>query len=254
MNTPGIILVIPARYGSMRFPGKPLTDIAGKTMIERVYDQAKQSRFAARVIVATDDQRIESKVKEFGGEALMTPSDIASGSERVAWIANKIEADIFVNIQGDEPLIPPETIDRTIEPMITNSHIDIGTAACRFTNENDAFSPDIVKVVRTFSGRALYFSRSPIPFQREAPASPVPHLKHVGIYAFRKSALEQFASLTISPLEESEKLEQLRALENDMYVHVALVGSDSIAIDTPEDVARVIDALKKKKTNRRNEE
>ena len=217
-------------------------------MIQRVYEQAMKSAFGQRVIVATDDERIASKVREFGGEVFTTPQDIASGSERVAYAAKNFDADIYVNVQGDEPLMPPETIDRTIQPLIENDQIEIGTAACKIKNENELLNPNVVKVVRSITGRALYFSRAPIPYKRdrndESNRESDLYLKHIGIYAYRKNALERFAALEESMLERTEKLEQLRALENGIYIHVAIVGQDSVSVDTPDDVQKVLEKLK----------
>lgn len=242
MNAPIVLIVIPARYASTRFPGKPLADIAGISMIERVYTQCSKAKLGSFVLVATDDERIASEVKRFGGEYCMTPSDVASGTERVALAAKHYPVDIVVNVQGDEPLIPSETIDRTIEPLLKNSEIEISTAATVLTNFSDIGNPNVVKVVRSQAGRALYFSRSTIPFLRDASCEEtIPaYLKHIGIYAFRRSSLAQFTALPISPLENMEKLEQLRALENDMHIHVALVPEDSIAVDIPEDIGKVL--------------
>lgn len=251
MNAPTVLIVIPARYASTRFPGKPLADIAGISMIERVYTQCTRAQFSSRVIVATDDERIASEVHRFGGEFCMTPSEVASGTERVAIAVKHYHADIIVNVQGDEPLIPHDTIDQTIEPLINNSEIEIGTAATAVNDTSDIRNPNVVKVVRSHTGRALYFSRAPIPFLRDASneVSFSTYLKHVGIYAFRRSSLEQFTAFPISPLENMEKLEQLRALENGMYIHVALVTGDSIAVDVPEDIGKVLAHLRQETTH-----
>jgi len=245
---PKVILVIPARYASVRFPGKPLIPIAGKPMIQHVWEQCTKSALADRIIVATDDERIASVVRSFGGEAVLTNPALASGSERVAAVAREIEGDIFVNVQGDEPMMPPDTIDAVIRPLHYNPSIDIGTAALSCNPASIANNSNVVKVVCTADGRALYFSRAAIPFHRDD-GKPTWHrgsLKHIGIYAFRRASLLRFAELPESPLERSERLEQLRALESGMHIHVEIVEYDSIAVDVPEDVERVVSALKLK--------
>jgi 3-deoxy-manno-octulosonate cytidylyltransferase (CMP-KDO synthetase) len=236
------VIVIPARYASTRFPGKPLAEIAGQPMIRRVWDRCMAVPGIDGVYVATDDERIAACVRGFGGEAIMTSSDLASGTDRMAFVARMIDADLYVNVQGDEPCIPPALIAAAVTPLLLDRAIDIGTAATRLAEESDIASPAVVKVVRSNTGRALYFSRSAVPFRRDDAAS-VAYLKHVGIYVFRKEALLRFSSLPESALERAERLEQLRALEHDMRVHVELVAYDSLAVDVPEDVQRVEDAI-----------
>lgn len=245
--TTDIAIIIPARFASTRFPGKPLADVAGKPMIRRVWEQCRLSRLAGAVIVATDDARIADAVSAFGGEAAMTPPDLASGSERAAHVARGLPAAIIVNVQGDEPLIAPETIDAAIAPLLEDESIDIGTVCRPFSDPSGLENPNLVKVVRDARGRALYFSRAPIPFQRDRnPSAPIPlaaYRMHLGVYAFRRAALLRFAALPPSPLERMEALEQLRALENGMSIAVREVTADSIAVDTPADIARVLAAL-----------
>lgn len=212
-------------------------------MVQRVWEQCCASTLAQSVLVATDDERIAHAVQHFGGQSFMTPPELNSGSERVAFVAKRIRGDIFVNVQGDEPLIPPATIDSAIEPLLSNNAIDIGTVACPIRSLDDYLNPNVVKVACTGNGRALYFSRAPIPFHRDEQDSIEGCLKHIGIYAFRREALLQFASLPESALERTERLEQLRALEHGMYIHAACVESDSVAVDVPGDVALVLGRL-----------
>ena len=236
MSAIDLLIVIPARYASTRFPGKPLADIHGKPMIQHVYERCVRSQQSARVLVATDDERIMQAVKDFGGEAMMTPNNLASGSERVAWVAKQIDAAIV----GDEPLLPDETINAALRPLLDDPAVDIGTVACPLTSLIEAANPNIVKVVTDPLGRALYFSRAPIPYIRDGiGAEEGPWLRHIGIYAFRREALLRFAALPVSRLEELEKLEQLRALEHGMRIGVGLVREGSLSVDTQEDLERV---------------
>lgn len=240
MTPPSVVLVIPARYASTRFPAKPLALIAGKTMIRRVYEQAKKSKYGARVIVATDHEEIAREVRSFGGECVMTSPDCASGSERVAEVAAAVHASLYVNVQGDEPLLPPTTIDAVVDALLVEPSRDIATAAIPISNPADAANPNVVKVIRAANGAALYFSRAAIPFVREGKSEETAvHLKHIGIYGYRRDALLRFASLAPSPLEVAEQLEQLRALEAGMKMFVALVEEDSIAVDVSDDVRKV---------------
>ncbi len=236
MSEPSVLVVIPARYASTRFPGKPLADLHGKPMIQHVWERCVASPGVERVLVATDDERIADAVRAFGGTCVMTPADLASGSERVAWVAAREQADIVVNVQGDEPLLPLDTIGAVIAPMLKNAGIDIGTAACPLPDAEAAMNPNVVKAVVAANGRALYFSRACVPHVRDGADATGPWLKHIGIYAFRAAALARFAALPAGVLEQQEKLEQLRALEHGMSIHVALVAHDSQAVDTPSDL------------------
>lgn len=239
-----IIVVIPARYASTRFPGKPLARIAGKTMIERVWERCMSIESDAEILIATDDERIAAEVRSFGGEAVMTPDDLASGSDRVAWVAAHTDATMFVNVQGDEPLLPPATIDAVIRSL-RDSDADIATAACPLRSHRHMFDPNIVKLVTDRNGNALYFSRAGIPFPREkendgnAFDTYGVFLQHIGIYAFHRQSLLRFAALEESTLERVEKLEQLRALEHGMRICVSIVPAHSQSVDTPEDLAKV---------------
>lgn len=242
------VIVIPARYGSTRFPGKPLADIAGKSMIHRVYEQAQQSKLAERVVVATDDERIHREVNNFGGEALLTPPELASGTERMAHVAVSLDAAVYVNVQGDEPLLPPATIDAVIGALRETPDADIATASCPLRHQADISNPHIVKLVTNRAGFALYFSRAAIPHQRDdgnGIAERGVYKKHIGIYAFRNDALQRFAGLRPTALEQHEKLEQLRALEHGMRIIVADVAQDSQAVDTPEDIGKVLAILQR---------
>ncbi|MDX9759804.1 MAG: 3-deoxy-manno-octulosonate cytidylyltransferase [Bacteroidota bacterium] len=244
MNTDTVI-VIPARYASTRFPGKPLASIAGMPMIQHVWERCGRVRTPARLLVATDDARIARVVTDFGGEAMMTPPELASGSERVAWIAERIPGEMFVNVQGDEPLLPPDTVDAVVRAL-RESGADITTAACPLHDSDHIANPNVVKLVTDAAGNALYFSRAGIPFDRDGTDANGNHAlpsgvyrKHIGIYAFRRAALLRFAALPAGRLEQHEKLEQLRALEHGMRIHVVDVPTDSQAVDTPADVALV---------------
>ncbi len=246
MEILSVLVVIPARYASSRFPGKPLADIAGKPMIQRVYERVQLSRFKDDVVVATDDARIRDAVEDFGGNAVMTPSSCSTGTERIAAVARERKADIYINVQGDEPLVSPESIETAAEPLFSNTNIDIGTVAAPLATPEDTHNPNIVKVTRALDGTALYFSRSRIPFVRneeEQRRESIQHLQHLGIYAYRREALLRLASLPPTPLELAEKLEQLRALEHGMIINVGLVSERSISVDVPADIERVLAAL-----------
>lgn len=233
------VAVIPARYGSTRFPGKPLAMVAGKPLIQRVWERAGQAGSISRVIVATDDNRIREAVEGFGGEAMMTRSDHPSGSDRLGEVAEAVQADVIVNVQGDEPLIDPAVIDRVVAPFSSNDAPDIVTAATAITSDGEYRSPDVVKVVVDGSGYALYFSRSPVPHSIDAGGWPEA-LRHIGIYAYDRRALLRFVSLPQGRLERVESLEQLRALENGMRIKVVNVaGHAGIGVDRPEDIKRV---------------
>ncbi len=238
MNT---VAVIPARYGSTRLPGKPLISIGGKTMIERVWERARQAKLVSKVIVATDDERIASAVRSFGGEVALTRADHRSGTERVAEVAAAhAEAEILVNVQGDMPLIDPAAIDAAIEALREDESVSMATLAVPIGNAAEIMDPNVVKTVVDFDGNALYFSRAPIPWVRDR-GGPVhaKHLKHLGLYVFRREALLEFATFPQGDLERIEQLEQLRWLENGNRIRVAEIEQESVEVDTPEDVKRV---------------
>ena len=228
--------VIPARYGSTRFPGKPLADISGKPMIQHVWERASKVKTLEKVIIATDDERILEKAKEFGAEAVLTSHSLSSGTERVAAAAKDSDAEIIANIQGDEPLIVAQAIDGVVKTLMAEPKILIGTLACKITREDEINNPNVVKVVFDKDNFALYFSRSPIPYPKEHHS---PFYKHLGLYVYRKSFLLKLAKMKPSFLEEAEGLEQLRILENGYKIKVIETEYDSIGVDTPEDLNRV---------------
>jgi 3-deoxy-manno-octulosonate cytidylyltransferase (CMP-KDO synthetase) len=235
------LAVIPARYGSTRLPGKVLISLGGKPMIQRVWERVRQASLVSDVVVATDDERIRSVVQAFGGQAVMTRADHRSGTERVAEVAvGRSEAKIVVNVQGDEPLIEPAAIDAAVEAIREDAEVNIATLAVPISNPAEIMDPNVVKAVLDFDGNALYFSRAPIPWVRDR-GGPVHarHLKHLGLYAFRRAALLDFATFPHGDLERIEQLEQLRWLENGYRIRVAETEHDSVSVDVPEDVARV---------------
>ena len=251
-----ISAVIPARYGSTRFEGKPLADILGKPMIQHVYEGVCQSKLIDEVIIATDDQRILERVKSFGGKVVMTSPTHFSGTDRVAEVARKLKSEIIVNVQGDEPLIKGIIIDKAIRPLLTDNTLPMSTLMTRIEEVRDWLNPHIVKVVADQMNFALYFSRSPIPFPRELQIGrleshpfgtnrPLPRkvFKHIGIYVFRRKFLLNFSKMKPTPLEKLEKLEQLRALENGYRIKITPVNYEPICVDTPEDLQKVISYL-----------
>jgi 3-deoxy-manno-octulosonate cytidylyltransferase (CMP-KDO synthetase) len=232
-----IIGIIPSRYASTRLPGKPLIKIAGKTLIERVYRRAEMSDLK-KIIVATDDNRIEEEVASFGGNVVLT-GEHYSGTDRIAEAAEKELCDAVVNIQGDEPLISPDIINIIAGSLRDNPWADITTAASEIENTTEIDDPNVVKVVFDVNGRALYFSRSRIPFNKKSDNKPhIKYYKHIGIYGYRKEFLKKFISMK-SSLETAESLEQLRALENGYSIHVSQVNYTGAAVDTIEDIAKV---------------
>lgn len=244
MMNPKVAVVIPSRYASTRFPGKPLVKIAGVSMIERVYKQARACRLVSEVLVATDDDRIADEVARFGGEFIITRSDHATGTDRLAEVANKRpDLDIIVNIQGDEPLIEPGLVDQVIAPVLDGS-AEMSTLAYPLVETADINNTQIVKAVVGVNGFALYFSRLPVPFDRDATEGKPGHAKylgHAGLYVYKRETLLKIAALSESPLESSEKLEQLRALENGVKIKVVVVDRAvrTPAVDVPADVAVV---------------
>jgi 3-deoxy-manno-octulosonate cytidylyltransferase (CMP-KDO synthetase) len=244
-----IIAIIPARYGSTRFPGKALAMIKGKPMIQWVYERTKGSTLINRVIVATDDERIREAVVAFNGEVIMTAADHATGTDRIAEVARQLTCDLVVNVQGDEPLIQPEMIDQAIQPLVDDTSIPMGTLCRQIDNREEAFDPNVVKVVFDKQGFALYFSRAPIPWDRDQWAGKqslrelVLHdvlYKHVGLYVFRRDFLLQYAALPQTRLEAAEKLEQLRALENGFRIKTVVTQHESFGVDIPDDLSRIL--------------
>lgn len=234
--------IIPARYASSRFPGKPLADIAGKTMIRRVYEQARQCTLLDRVIIATDDERIFEVAKAFHGEVLMTSSQHQNGTERCAEVAAQLNADHYINIQGDEPFIQPDQIGLVCQ--LLKEGASIATLKKRISTTQQLFDPNVVKVVTDVSGKALYFSRNPIPFlkdqPREAWLTQHTFYKHLGLYGFDRAALLKVVSLPHAPLETAESLEQLRWISHGFTMQVSETEIESIGIDVPEDIARAL--------------
>jgi 3-deoxy-manno-octulosonate cytidylyltransferase (CMP-KDO synthetase) len=234
-----VVVVIPARYASSRFPGKPLAPIAGKPMIQRVYEQARRASSVNEVLVATDHPGIQQTVLGFGGRVALTSPDHASGTDRIAEAIAGTDAELVINVQGDEPLMPPVVIDRLVQAM-RQTQAEMGTVAVPLCLTAREFTdPNVVKVVIDAHGYALYFSRAPIPFRR-ADASPVSALWHWGLYAYRRSFLDTFVHWPRGRLESCESLEQLRALENGARIFVLVQeGLQSAGVDVPADVARV---------------
>ena len=233
-----VLCVIPARYASTRLPGKPLSMIAGKPMIQHVYERACQAQLPDEVVVATDNELVEQAVIGFGGKAVMTSPDHPSGTDRLAEVALKYpDVDIIVNVQGDEPMIPPEIIDRLAEAFEGDADLNMATMKV-VMDEEDYDNPAAVKVVTDQHGYALYFSRSLMPYPRNKPEG-YKVFKHVGIYAYRRNFLLKYAALTPTPLERAESLEQLRALENGYKIKVLESDFRGIGVDTPEDLAAV---------------
>jgi len=248
---PSFLGLIPARYASTRFPGKPLVDIGGKSMIQRVYEQASR---VVRAVVATDDSRIEAEVLRFGGEVVMTSPHHRSGTDRCAEALDIMEVrlgeafDVVLNIQGDEPFIRPEQLAQLMA-CFEDEATQIATLVRRMARPEDVFDPNQVKALRDLSGRALYFSRSPVPFVRDASKeewlSRYPYLKHIGMYAYRGAVLRQLAQLAPSALEVAESLEQNRWIEHGFCIRVAETEDEGVYIDTPEDLERVRQSLSK---------
>jgi len=237
-----ILGIIPARYASTRFPGKPLALIAGKSMIQRVYEQTLKSTCLTYIAVATDDERIYNHVTSFGGIAVMTSSHHSTGTERCLEAYQKIslqnDFDVIINIQGDEPLIDPSQIDKLAGCFI-NHETMIATLAKALTENEDKNNPNIVKLVTDKAGIALYFSRYPIPYVREKAPIGMACYKHLGLYAYRSNILEKICELEPTLLEKAESLEQLRWLENGYRIRVAFTDTESLAVDIPEDISKV---------------
>lgn len=229
--------VIPARYASTRLPGKPLADIAGKPMIQRVYEQVSKAKKPALVIVATDDQRVFDKVESFGGTALMTQPNHPTGTDRLAEVASHHQdIDVIINVQGDEPLIDADVIDQLADLFVEDADLQMATVASPLLEE-EYDEPSAVKVICNKRGDAMYFSRSLIPYPRHAFINPP--MKHVGIYAYRRQFLLDYAKMDPTPAEETESLEQLRALENGYAIRVIKTDKRFVGVDTPEDLERV---------------
>lgn len=240
-----IKVIIPARYQSSRFPGKPLAMIAGKSMIQRVYEQAQKARLVQEVVVATDDQRVYNAVQAFGGQVIMTSDQHQSGTDRLAEVARaQQDIDIIVNVQGDEPVIPPEAIDMAIQPLVDDPEICMGTLVRKCANPEDLKNPNIVKAVLDKNSYALYFSRSLIPYKRNNAG--IDYYLHIGLYVYRKETLLQLSQLEPAPIERTESLEQLRALYNGIRIKAVVADYAPIGVDTPEDIQKVEKYLENK--------
>jgi 3-deoxy-manno-octulosonate cytidylyltransferase (CMP-KDO synthetase) len=233
------VVVIPSRYASTRMPGKALADIAGRPMVEHVYRRAAECSAIDAVIVATDDERIVAAVRQFGGDVRLTSPAHPSGTDRLAEVAETLDCDLVVNVQGDEPLIEPSAISAVVEPFRNDESLLMTSAHVRFARPDDADDPDVVKVVTDRRGFALYFSRSRIPFPRRSQETNAGPFKHLGLYAYRRDFLLRLARLEPTPLERSESLEQLRVLEHGFAIKMIETAHDSIGVDTPADLERV---------------
>jgi 3-deoxy-manno-octulosonate cytidylyltransferase (CMP-KDO synthetase) len=246
MSDPQVVVVIPSRYAATRLPGKPLVNLAGKPMVQRVYEQAKLAQTVHKVLVATDDQRIVDAVLAFGGEARMTRSDHRTGTERIAEVAAHEPGDVFVNVQGDEPLIDPVAIDTAVAALLEDPPAQIATVTTPIRHVPDIMDPNVVKTVLDFDSNALYFSRAPVPWVRDTQQKVhVKYWKHLGLYVFQRDALLEYPTLPQGELEKIEQLEQLRWLENGWKIRVAEVEHDAVSVDVPEDVTRVEKLLQK---------
>ena len=240
-----ILGIIPARFNSTRFPGKPLAEIDGKTMIQRVYEQCRKAQQLSRVLIATDDERIANHIRDFGGEAVMTSPQHQSGTDRCAEIVGRDsdqQWDVVINIQGDEPYIHPEQIDMLCS-VFENNNTPIGTLVKKITSPDELFNHNNVKVILNKRCEAIYFSRTPIPYNRNFPEQEwlkySTYYKHIGIYGYRTEVLKEISALQKTNLEVTESLEQLRWIENGYVIRAAVTSLESIAIDTPEDLLRV---------------
>jgi 3-deoxy-manno-octulosonate cytidylyltransferase (CMP-KDO synthetase) len=244
MSAASVVAVIPARYDSSRLPGKALADIDGIPMIVRVFRRASMASSLRRVIIATDDQRIAEAVRQAGAEVEMTASTHQSGTDRIAEVAGRIHAEIYLNVQGDQPFIAPQDIDAVAEVMAGDGTIAMATLGTPITSVEEWRNPNKVKIVCDNQGNALYFSRSPIPLWRDGNGVPAPALRHVAVYGYRREFLLNFASLKPGTLEQIEKLEQLRAMEHGYRIRVVPSVAPSLEVDTPEDLTIAVAAAR----------
>lgn len=243
MTAERILAVIPARYASTRFPGKPLADIAGKSMIQHVWERVQEAQGIDCAIIATDDERIQQAAQAFHASVCMTSPHHASGTDRLWEVAHTLpEFTRVLNVQGDEPFIQPSHLEAAIQ-AIPETKADIITLVTPLHDAEQWHDPNLVKAVLSQTGQALYFSRAAIPYHREKPDSPKHVYRHLGLYLYRRNALERFTQLPVSPLESLEKLEQLRALEAGMTIHAVVVDQAPIGVDTPDDLIRILDSL-----------
>jgi len=231
------VAVIPARFGSTRLPGKALVDIAGVPMIVRVWQQARKARLLERVLIATDDERIGNTIRNVGGDVEMTASSHPSGTDRIAEVARRVPAEIYLNVQGDQPFVAPDDIDAVVSTMIAEPLLSMATVGTPVADLDEWRNPNKVKIVCDRQGYALYFSRSPIPFLRDGTGVPRGALRHVAVYGYRRDFLLRFGVLAAGDLEQTEKLEQLRAMEHGYRIRVIGSNSPSLEVDTPEDLA-----------------
>ncbi len=243
---PKATAIIPARYASTRFPGKPLALIKGLPMIQHVCHQVAKAKTVERVIVATDDQRIADAVNGFGAEVMMTSTEHPTGTDRLAEVTERIDAELIVNVQGDEPLINPRMIDQAVQPLLDNPKLQMGTLASRIDEIDDFYNPNVVKVVKGSDSLALYFSRAPIPWPRDLSREQLAEslervalFRHIGLYVYRRELLLSYPGMEKTPLEGLENLEQLRALESGIKLYVAETEFACHGVDTPEDLERV---------------
>lgn len=235
---PKILGVIPARFASSRFPGKALARLDSRTMLEHVHERVSMARYLTTVIIATDDERIAAEARRFGARVQMTRSDHVSGTDRCAEVASAFESHEFVvNIQGDEPLLDPAAIDTAILPLLEEPAIPMGTLKKRIEDPREVTDPNVVKVVTNRFENAIYFSRATIPYDRDGAS--FTHFKHLGLYVYRRDFLLRYSDMPAGPLEQIEKLEQLRALENGFSIRVVETDYESIGVDTPADLERV---------------
>jgi 3-deoxy-manno-octulosonate cytidylyltransferase (CMP-KDO synthetase) len=239
-----IIGIIPARFASTRLMGKPLADIGGKPLVQHTYESAAKSKLLNKIILAVDDEKVAQVCTDFGAEVVLTPKDIQTGSDRIAYVVKKRKGvDIIVNIQGDEPFVKGKMIDQAIEPLLFDKEVNVSTLVKRIESVKEWKSPDNVKVVFDYQNYALYFSRSPIPYVRDAVSAKKAIeeneiFKHIGLYVFRRESLLKFTKLKPTDLELTEKLEQLRMLEKGIKIKVVVTELDTIGVDTPEDLKR----------------
>lgn len=235
-----VVAVIPARFESTRLPGKPLADIAGKPMIQRVYERAAAASGIDRVVVATDDERVRETVTSFGGDAIMTSTSHQTGTDRIAEAVSEIDAEIVVNVQGDLPLLDPDNVAAAVAPMLDDRELPMTTLMTPIRDRAELANPNVVKVVTDDRGYALYFSRAPIPYRRDDNSGDtVVARRHIGLYVYRREFLLTFAGLAPTPLEQAEKLEQLRALEHGYRVKVVEIVEAGAEVDTPADLDKV---------------
>ncbi len=234
-----IVAIIPARYASTRLPGKALADLDGRPMIEHVYRRVSAAHGLSDVLVATDDLRIATRVKDFGGKVRLTKATHETGTDRLAEVAASMDCDVVVNVQGDEPLIDPRAIDELVAPFATDPTVQMTTLFRRIQDRSELNNPNITKIVVDRAGFAMYFSRSPIPHVRDPRGGWPPLYRHIGLYAYRRSVLLVLASLEPTPLERAESLEQLRALEHGIRITAVETQYESFGVDTPEDLDQV---------------